>query len=283
MLGQRVITAVVLLIVLAGVLSLGNPLPFELLMALFVGCALWEWWRLTLAPRGGVARANLPAALAGVALGAGLAAWRWHAGPADLAAGEGALFWRGLWIAVSLVWMFVLVPMLLRASAEADPRNPWLTLLAPFALLAAWSALIAGFGRGVVFLLTLLALVWIADIAAYFVGRAVGKRKLAPHISPGKTREGALGGVAGSVVFVLGSACFPATFGAALVARWGWAGALAVAIVLAVLSIAGDLFESLIKRRAGVKDSSRLLPGHGGVLDRIDALIPVLPLAVLLS
>ncbi|OVZ62171.1 hypothetical protein CDO44_04790 [Pigmentiphaga sp. NML080357] len=283
MLGQRIATAVVLLIVLVGVLSIADPLPFEILMAIFVGCALWEWWRLTLASRGAVARANAPAMAAGAALGLALAAWRWNSGGADLSAGPGGAFWHWLWIAVSLVWVFVLVPMLFRASAEAEPRNPWLTALAPFALLAAWSALTAAFGRGVLFLLTLMALVWVADIAAYFVGRAVGKRKLAPHISPGKTREGALGGIACAVAFVLACAAFPGTFGAALVARWGWAGALALAVVLAALSIAGDLFESLIKRRAGVKDSSSLLPGHGGVLDRIDALIPVLPLAVLLS
>ncbi|MDX3905639.1 MAG: phosphatidate cytidylyltransferase [Pigmentiphaga sp.] len=283
MLGQRVATAVVLLAVLAGVLSVADPRPFEILMAVFVGCALWEWWRLTLAPRGGAGRPNPAALAAGIGLGLALVAWRWTSGGADLSSGPGGTLWRALWIAVSLVWVFGLVPMLFRASAEVEPRNPWLTALAPFALLAAWSALTAAFGRGVTFLLTLMALVWVADIAAYFVGRALGRRKLAPHISPGKTREGALGGIVCAVVFVLASAMYPGTFGGALVARWGWLGALLLAVVLAVLSIAGDLFESLIKRRAGVKDSSRLLPGHGGVLDRIDALIPVLPLAVLLS
>lgn len=282
MLGQRILTAIVLLVVLAGVLAVAYPLPFEMLMAVFVGCALWEWWRLTLAPRGATARANPPAMAAGALLAAALVAWRGFGG-GDSATGPDGSYWQWLWVAVSLVWVLVLVPMLFRASAEAEPRNPWLTALAPFSLLAAWSALIAAFGRGVLFLLTLMALVWVADIAAYFVGRAVGRRKLAPHISPGKTREGALGGIACVVIFVLGCGVFPGTFGAALVARWGWGGALVAAVALAALSIAGDLFESLIKRRAGVKDSSNLLPGHGGVLDRIDALIPVLPLAVLLS
>ncbi|WP_299450813.1 phosphatidate cytidylyltransferase [uncultured Pigmentiphaga sp.] len=283
MLGQRIATAAVLLLILVGALSLSDPRPFELLMALFVGCALWEWWRLTLARRGEAAGPCVPAILAGAALGTALAAWRGLGGGGDLTADAGGAAWIGLWVAVSLVWVFVLVPMLFRASAQAEPRNPWLTALAPFALLAAWSALATAFGRGVVFLLTLMALVWVADIAAYFVGRALGKHKLAPHISPGKTREGAVGGIVCAVAFVLACAVFPGTFGAALVARWGWGGTFALAVVLAALSIAGDLFESLIKRRAGVKDSSGLLPGHGGVLDRIDALIPVLPLAVLLS
>lgn len=283
MLGQRVVTAVVLLAILAGVLAIADPRPFEVLMAVFVGAALWEWWRLTLSPRGGADRLCGPAVAAGAALAVALIAWRWNSGGADLSAGSSGVFWHGLWVGVSAIWLGLLVPMLFRASAEAEPRNPWLTALAPFTLLAAWSALTAAFGRGVLFLLTLMAVVWIADIAAYFVGRALGRRKLAPHISPGKTREGALGGIACVVVFVLACAVFPGTYGAALVARWGWGGALALAVVLAALSIAGDLFESLIKRRAGIKDSSHLLPGHGGVLDRIDALIPVLPLAVLLS
>jgi phosphatidate cytidylyltransferase len=282
MLGQRIATAVVLLIILAGTLALSHPLPFELLMALFVGCALWEWWRLTLAHRGEQAQAQLPAVAGGVVLGSALVAWRWtHGG--DLATGPGGSWWYGLWAVSSLLWVVVLAPKLPHANAEADSRNPWLTLLAPLALLAAWSAVTAALARGVPFLLTLLALVWVADIAAYFSGRALGKRKLAPHISPGKTLEGAVGGVLASVVFTLANAGWHGTFGSELVARWGWGGALVAAALLALLSIAGDLFESLIKRRAGVKDSSRLLPGHGGVLDRIDALIPVIPLGILLT
>ncbi len=283
MLGQRVITAVVLLLVLFGVLLLPSSLPFEGLMAVFVACALWEWWRLTLSPDGGAARLCAPAVLAGLALGVGLIAWRLTQGGATLLSAPGANFWQGLWIASSLLWLFCLLPLLFRAKADAPARSVPLTILAPFALLAAWAALIVAYEQGIAFLLTLMALVWIADIAAYFTGKAVGKRKLAPHISPGKTLEGAVGGIAASVVFVLASGAFAGTFGAALIARWSWLGALLIALLLAALSIAGDLFESLLKRRAGIKDSSNLLPGHGGVLDRIDALIPVLPLAVLLS
>jgi phosphatidate cytidylyltransferase len=281
MLGQRVATAIVLLIVLVGALSVATPLPFEVLMAVFVACALWEWWRLTLGRPPQANRVFLPEAVAGLLLGLVLIGWRWSAG-SDAGVGDSAA-WRDLWIALSVIWVVLVVPWLLRASASASPRSIVLTALAPFALLAAWSALIAAHARGVVFLLTLLSLVWVADIAAYFTGKAFGKRKLAAHISPGKTIEGAIGGIVGSMVLVLGSSAFAGTFGAALVARWTWPGAALIAFLLAALSIAGDLFESLLKRRAGFKDSSRLLPGHGGVFDRIDALIPVLPLALLLS
>jgi phosphatidate cytidylyltransferase len=135
-----------------------------------------------------------------------------------------------------------------------------------------------------------MALVWIADIGAYFSGKAFGRRKLAPTISPGKSWEGAIGG--GLAVLLIASVSIVAapsapwlqdSFAVALHTRFGWTGALPVLLLLVAASIVGDLFESQLKRRAGLKDSSSLLPGHGGVLDRIDALIPVLPLAALIG
>ena len=123
-------------------------------------------------------------------------------------------------------------------------------------------------------LLAVLVLVWVADSAAYFVGRALGKRKLAPSISPGKTWEGAAGGMAGALVWAIICRGFfddPA-----------WLPYLGAAALLAAASIVGDLFESAAKRRAGVKDSGALLPGHGGILDRIDSATAVLPLSALL-
>ena len=122
--------------------------------------------------------------------------------------------------------------------------------------------------------LAVLVLVWIADTAAYFVGRAWGRRKLAPSISPGKTWEGAAGGVFGALAYAIILGAF--TAGVA------WAAWLAAAAALAAVSIVGDLFESAAKRQAGVKDSGALLPGHGGILDRIDSATATLPLAALL-
>src|SRR5699024_5740104 len=117
---------------------------------------------------------------------------------------------------------------------------------------------------------------------AYFVGRALGRKRLAPTVSPGKTFEGALAGVMGAVIWVIITAFTPNGFGALLVYEWSWSGALLLAVGVACLSIVGDLFESLLKRRADQKDSSRLLPGHGGLFDRVDALLPVATLAFLL-
>jgi phosphatidate cytidylyltransferase len=134
-----------------------------------------------------------------------------------------------------------------------------------------------------VYVLSLLVLIWAADIAAYFAGRAFGKAKLAPRVSPGKTWAGAVGGMAAAAVWMVISANWAGSFGADVQQRWGWVATAVLGVALAALSIVGDLFESLLKRRAAVKDSSQLLPGHGGVYDRIDALLPVAPVALLLS
>ena len=144
-------------------------------------------------------------------------------------------------------------------------------------LLPTWLALVLLRHLGPWALLGIMALVWIADIAAYFTGRAFGRRKLAPQISPGKTWEGAYGAVAGvliyglAVYFLAGSAVIlPVLL------------LIPTLLVLTAVSIIGDLFESLLKRQAGIKDSSQLLPGHGGILDRIDSLTSTLPLVTLL-
>ena len=122
--------------------------------------------------------------------------------------------------------------------------------------------------------LLVLLLVWIADTAAYFVGRSWGTRKLAPSISPGKSWEGAIGGLAGAAAYAIICGYFiPVT---------AWAAFIAAAVLVAMASIVGDLFESAVKRQAGVKDSGTLLPGHGGILDRIDSATATLPLAALL-
>ncbi|MCD0506276.1 phosphatidate cytidylyltransferase, partial [Bordetella petrii] len=171
-----------------------------------------------------------------------------------------------------------------RGRADAPPASLAWSLFSVPAILAAWSVLALMYmARGGWFVVSLLALVWVADIAAYFVGRAIGKRKLAPRVSPGKTVEGAVAGILGAVAWVWVSSLWANSFGHALVERWSLGLALPAAALLGALSIVGDLFESLLKRRAGRKDSSALLPGHGGVYDRIDAILPVAPFALLLS
>jgi phosphatidate cytidylyltransferase len=185
----------------------------------------------------------------------------------------------------TVVWAALAVLLLQPDAMSVRMPRGVSTALALLMMSAAWVALVHFLLEGVVVLLSVLVIVWLADTAAYFAGRAFGKRKLAPHISPGKTWAG----VGGAVVAVIGVAVIArlvapdaGLLSNRLLATLGVVGAaLLGAIVL--LSIVGDLFESLLKRQAGVKDSSHLLPGHGGFYDRVDALLPTLPLAALLE
>jgi phosphatidate cytidylyltransferase len=180
----------------------------------------------------------------------------------------------------------------LRGGPAAWPAVPALLRAALGLLLlwTAWLALAAAKTIGVNFILSVFCLVWAADIAAYFGGRAFGKRKLAPAISPGKSWEGVWSGLVGALVlaafwlwldraFTMDSTSFYGT----VRQRLGLGGLALVVVFLGAMSVVGDLFESLVKRAAGAKDSSRLLPGHGGVLDRVDALLPVFPIALALA
>ena len=166
------------------------------------------------------------------------------------------------WIAVAPAWMW---------RGVSPSRARWLAATGFVVIVPAALAMAALPGLQVVLVI---ALASIADAAAYFAGSAWGKNKLAPSISPGKTREGAIGGLAAALVYAI--IC------AALAEGIAWVPFLFSALLLAVLSIVGDLFESALKRQAGAKDSGSLLPGHGGVLDRIDSATATLPVAALL-
>lgn len=282
MLRQRVLTAIVLLAVLLGTLLAPSPWPLVLLLTVLAACALWEWLRLTW-PRPGTAWPALLAILSGFVM-AGLA-WLWLGDPLqDRAAALRAAINQWWMPAVSLLWVIGASAMVLQGQAQVRKHCAWLSVFGILAVVAAWAALVQLFtARGAWFLVSLMALIWFADIAAYFTGKAFGKHKLAPRVSPGKTWEGAAGGIVAACLWVVLSARWPGSFGNALIELGSWPLAVVAAALLAALSIIGDLFESLLKRRAGVKDSSQVLPGHGGVYDRIDALLPVAPLAFLLT
>lgn len=272
MLKQRVITALVLLAVFLPVLFYPAIEPFGVFTLVLIGAAGWEWARLN--------GCGATRALAiGLALAVALVLF-WLVG------GIGA-HWRMLWIAVGVLWALMAV-VLLRQGVEGYARWPqWLRLgLGLFLIACAWLALVKARQIGLGFLLSVLLLVWAADIAAYFGGKRFGRRKLAPGISPGKSWEGAISGLIG--VLLLASGWLAWTHqGSSSVSLYGYlwqAGplwAVPALVALTAMSVVGDLVESLVKRAAGVKDSSGLLPGHGGVLDRVDALLPVLPLAML--
>ncbi len=278
MLKQRLITALVLLGILALAVSATSPWPFLLFIALACACASFEWLRLTLGAR------SLWSGVCALVL-FGLTVWQTSVWLGDELKLELKLSWglKSVLVAAVLAWVLLLLPSLLQAQVTKPVGRLRNSLAAVVVLYATWAALAYWYlQRGAVFVVSLLIVIWVADIAAYFAGRAFGRHKLAPSISPGKTLEGALAGVVGVVVWLVVSAHWPQTFATELLAQWSWAGLILAAVVLALFSIAGDLYESLLKRRAGVKDSSQLLPGHGGVYDRIDAVVAVVPLAFLL-
>ena len=275
MLRERVITALVLLALLIPAVMAKSPLPFALLTIVLIAAAGWEWGRLCGLPR-------LAAIASGVVLGLACLVI------APLGGGIGGVAIPAeAWAGVTALWVLVGV-VSLRTGPEGFKRvNAVLRFVVGWVLIgAAWAALMASWERGLAYLATVCALVWAADIFAYFGGRAFGKRKLAPTISPGKSWEGAVSGLISVIVLaaiVVAVTARPhGNLFWLLHERLGAAGMIVACAALVAMAVMGDLVESLAKRSAGIKDSSQLLPGHGGVLDRIDALLPVFPAALAL-
>lgn len=278
MLKQRIITALVLLLILLPALFYPSPEPFSALALLLIAAGAWEWGRLN--------SCSQTVSLLGALVCVLLCGLTWNLG----------LLHRSVpmvWSVVGGLWVLA-GGWLLRKGVPVWPSIPaglrWAAGLG--ALWATWLAVAQARVIGINFLLSVLVLVWVADIAAYFAGKAFGGRfsrgKLAPSISPGKSWEGVWGGMAGVVLLALAWRWADQAWQLAvpsLYSRLGSQGVwflLLAVLFLATMSVVGDLVESLIKRSAGVKDSSGLLPGHGGVLDRVDALLPTLPLAMML-
>jgi phosphatidate cytidylyltransferase len=279
MLKQRIITAVVLLAILLPAMFWPAPQPLQAVVLILIAAAGWEWGRLNGLAQG----ASVALGLVTLAACAGAWAAGWVDRPVPM-----------LWVIASALWVLC-GALLIRVGVAGWPQVPRALRIAGgvLALWTAWLAVAQARAVGVNFLLSILVLVWVADIAAYFAGRAFGmkiaRRKLAPAISPGKSWEGVWGGMLGVVVLAFAWAAADRALGApvaSLYSRLAAQGAVVLVIAsifLAAMSVVGDLVESLVKRSAGMKDSSNLLPGHGGVLDRVDALLPTLPLAMMLA
>jgi phosphatidate cytidylyltransferase len=238
----RVMSAIVLIVVVLAVTWLGGP-SFRILCALIAAAVLYEWLAMT-APS------------------------RRHA---MLLAVMMALFVVAMLVPASSGAMFLLLAVLLSAGcahALASRLSCWPALGLAYAGCGALSLMLlrGGDAAGLSAIVFLFAVVWATDILAYFVGKAIGGPKLAPSISPGKTWSGAVGGAVGG------------TFAGLIVAQFvptvaGMTTLCVTALALSAVSQAGDLFESSLKRRFSVKDSGRLIPGHGGVMDRVDGLV----------
>ncbi|MBL0354988.1 MAG: phosphatidate cytidylyltransferase [Dechloromonas sp.] len=271
MLRTRVITALVLVALLLPSLFLLPPAYWALLAAVFIGVAGWEWGGLL--GLGDLRRLFLGGALTAFCAAVSLLA------PAAMgvggSGGEASSAWVVATYLVAAGFWGVLVPFWLRVKWHLP--HGLAGILAGFVVLfPTWLALVQLRIPGPGVLLAVLAVVWMADVAAYFSGRAFGKRKLAPSISPGKTWEGAIGAAVGVVLYGIalriGFAFTPVSLPLWVICLLG----------VTAVSVVGDLFESMLKRQAGIKDSSNVLPGHGGVLDRIDSLTSTLPVVAFL-
>lgn len=259
MLKKRIIAALIAapLVILA--LFYTSPAAFAVLFLIIAGIGLYEWGNL----------AGLKTLLAKVSyiliycLSAGLL---FYTHSFNYALGLASMF-----------WLLALLMVLIHPKAKAWLEIPLLHLAAGLlVILGAWSGLLLlkTQAHGEWLLVWIMVLVWGADVGAYFSGKAFGKNKLAPHISPGKTWEGVLGGIVLSVSATMLLVNMVPSLQQSAIPAWIW---LILALFLAGLSVVGDLFESILKRNAGMKDSGAIFPGHGGLLDRIDALIAAIP------
>jgi phosphatidate cytidylyltransferase len=271
MLLKRVITALALLPPVLATLWFGSTLLVGVVFGAVVMAAVLEWATLTGVRRSGAA--VTAGYVAAAALLTALAVWLRHT-PMPWLLVTGTCAW----------WLFVLTWIARFPDGFDDAHPPrWLKAGAGLLVIPGTIAavvLLHGAPReagdpehfGAWRLLFAFALVWAADVGAYFAGRAFGKRKLAPHVSPGKSWEGVYGGLALALVIagIAGTWLFRLDGGT-------WLAFLLLAVAVVLLSIVGDLGESLLKRQAGAKDSGTLLPGHGGMLDRVDSLLAALP------
>jgi phosphatidate cytidylyltransferase len=267
MLKTRIITAVVLAACFIFALFNQPANPYWTYAWLAVSLiAVYEW--------GSIAKLNPTqrAIYVGFAAVAGVIMAQWMLHILDKV-GYTALMGRvGILFYVAAAFWIIIVPIWLNTKMVIKSKLV-MCALGLLLILSIWLALVFAKIINPTCLLTLLGTIWIADSAAYFTGKKFGKHKLAPTISPGKTWEGVAGALAGVTILGLVLHFYFGVYNAPLIFGGLWA--------IAILGVMGDLFESMMKRQANIKDSGSILPGHGGILDRIDGIIPSLPIAVL--
>ncbi len=270
MLKTRIVTAALLFAAFFCALVFLPPLGWICVTALVAAIAFWEWGALMKLPE----KTRLVLGVVMIAICAGIAMTFPFALGVD---GQFSGVWhvgRWFYFPAGAFWLFV-VPLWLRRRWSLQNFIAG-CVTGVVVILPTWLALVQLRQLGVVSLLSIMAVVWLADIAAYFSGRTFGRHKLASTISPGKTWEGAVGGTLAVVLYgFLFSPKLPQALAENRLIL------MFFLVILTAISIAGDLFESMLKRQAGMKDSSSVLPGHGGVLDRIDSLTSTLPLVAL--
>ncbi len=278
MLKERVLSAIVLIALVLCALFLFSPFYFALALGLVTTLGLWEWTQF--------ARFKQPLARLIIAafLGAFIFLWIYTEGN-YLDAGRVFVDYLPLLLINSITWWVIALLLVCTypSSARYWSKNPLLQLLFAFSTLIPFMAAVLrlrldGYAldnyHGLFLLLYAFVLVWAADSGAYFAGRAFGKHKLAPKVSPGKTWEGVAGGLCTAAILAF---VFMYFFEATLLGQRSVGGFVLLSVATVAISVLGDLTESMFKRESGIKDSSQLIPGHGGVLDRIDSLTAAVP------
>ncbi|MBE0505742.1 MAG: phosphatidate cytidylyltransferase [Marinospirillum sp.] len=259
MLKQRIITALILApLALWGLFGLDST-AFAVFTGLVIAIAAWEWARLSGLQLTG--QVVFPAIILLALFGA---------------YGQPHLLHQALWLG-AVWWLLALFFVI------TYPRTAHLwrctsrrVFMGVFVLIPAWAGFVLLRETGWFWLLYVLLIAWVADVFAYFAGRAFGKHKLAPAVSPGKSWEGVLGGMFGTALLSMAASLWLSF------SLMQFVTLLILTLIITAVSVLGDLTESLVKREAGMKDSSQLLPGHGGVMDRIDSLTSAIPLFALL-
>ncbi|MDR0996531.1 MAG: phosphatidate cytidylyltransferase [Zoogloeaceae bacterium] len=293
MLKQRIITALILGVCLLGALFFLPPIVFKSLFALIAGIAAWEWGRLAGLKEKGQLVFGVLICLCCFFLALVSSDEFWQVVRPGVGNGAfGAMpqsvaitFTQatvGFCVLTFLFWCIFAPVWLWQRGQFSQPVSLCIGFML---ILATWFAV--AFFQQPLLLLLVMGIAWVSDIAAYFTGRHFGGPKLAAAISPGKTRSGAYGALVGVGLYALiwNLVTWWPTAATASASEIALSMVLSLIgmLLLCVLGILGDLFESLLKRQAGIKDSSNILPGHGGVLDRIDSLLAILPSAVALN
>ncbi len=269
MLKQRVVTAIVIAVVFFSALFFSSPYSFSLMTAVVVVYAAWEWSNLAGFSRK-LIRLFYALSLAVLLIVSGYVLGLSDSSTLDLAVGKTLMSWLVPWWAIALLWVQGYPSSaLLWGSSWAR------ALIGYLVIVPAWLAMVilihANQGEWLIMIVVLI--VAFADIGAYFSGRAFGKHKLAINVSPKKTWEGLVGGVVANLIFV-----------AVLLVALNvdhWPMLLGLVMITVLASVLGDLLESMVKRHRGIKDSGNILPGHGGILDRLDSLTAALPVFTL--
>jgi phosphatidate cytidylyltransferase len=280
MLKTRVITAIVLLALFIPVLFLSPTIILSLVVSILISLASWEWGRFIWGKQ-----SKFPIYYS-LFIEALLLTLIYSIQSTDHALTEtlSHLMIGVLW--VSIIFWLLGVPFILSRKLQFSIKNNCglLAIVGVIIFVSNWYAFTVLRDKGLWVLLSVLMIVWTADIGAYFTGKQFGKHKLAPQLSPGKSIEGAIGGMV--AVCILGLIFYSFNISSnnffnMFAEHNSRIVLIPLCIFLSGMSVVGDLFESQLKRLSGMKDSSGLLPGHGGVLDRLDALLPVLPIAAL--